>query len=84
MCNEGFAGEVEALLCERCRFFAPRNATECVNCGVRFGGATDAIEEQFLAHLKEQAPVPPTSSPGQQTIVITDPVQGEAGPDPGE
>lgn len=77
-CNEGFAGEVEALLCERCRFFAPRNATECVNCGVRFGGATDAIEEQFLAHLKEQAPVPPTSSPGQQTIVITDPVQGEA------
>lgn len=76
-CGEGFSGEVEALVCERCRFFAPRNASECVNCGARFPEAAQAIEEQFLAHLKEQAPIAP-STPAGSTIVITDAVQGEA------
>ena len=80
-CRETFVGEVEALRCSRCTFLAPQNATECVNCGAKFTPPMDAIEEQFLAQLKEQRPEPPPSAAApapSQTIVITDPVQGEA------
>ena len=54
-CRRPFLGEVEALLCTRCSFFAPRSARECVNCGAKLLGVSD---EPTRAGVREKLPEP--------------------------